>query len=423
MTSAAPTRWQARYILAVLFGINFLNYIDRYVMAAVVPLVKHDFALNDLQLGYAISAFMLAYIIASPFTGVMGDRFPRRYLIGGGVILWSLATAASGLARDYGHLLVARAFIGIGEAGFGAVAPTIVSDLFPREKRGGMLAFFYVAIPVGSALGYLLGGMVGASHGWRVAFFIAGLPGLLLGLMALNMKEPERGAADGVVSQPRKFNAAALRDVVRNQTFVFTTLGISAMAFALGGMAAWMPTYFSRMRGMSLADANLRFGILTVVAGLLGTFLGGWLGDRLQRYTDRSYLMVSGVGMIAGVPFVLLGLKAETPAVYLSAWFLAEVCVFLNTGPANAVLINVVAPEVRATAIAGSIFVYHVIGDAPSPILIGKVSDWTGSLTTALMVTSFAMAVSGFFYLLGSRTLGADTRRVQELVAAQEAVV
>src|SRR5688500_16241879 len=200
-----PSRGDRRLTLALLFGVNFLNYIDRYVIAAVLPLIQAEFALDDARSGYILSMFVLVYMAASPFTGWMGDRWPRRYLVGGGVLLWSLATVASGLAATYRQLLVARSFIGIGEAGFGAVSPTIISDLFPKERRGRMLAYFYVAIPVGSALGYLLGGAVGESHGWRAACFVAGAPGILLGLLALRMYEPTRGAAEGV-SHAHKFD-------------------------------------------------------------------------------------------------------------------------------------------------------------------------------------------------------------------------
>lgn len=421
MTAPAIGRAQARFTVALLFGVNFLNYIDRYVIAAVLPLIQQDFHLDDARAGYVLSMFVLVYMAASPFTGVMGDRWPRRYLVGGGVLLWSLATVATGFAGSYHHLLIARSFIGVGEAGFGAVSPTIISDLFPRERRGRVLSYFFVAIPVGSALGYILGGAVGASHGWRAACFLAGAPGLLLGLLALRMVEPARGQGDGVVSEEHSFEWRSALDLLRNRSFVLTMLGMSAMTFALGGMASWMPTFLSRVKGLSLASANAGFGGLTVGAGLIGTFLGGWLGDRLLRRTPSAYLLVSGVGMLLAIPFAYVGFTAASPEVYLPAFFVAEVLVFLNTGPANAVFVNVALPEVRATGIAISIFGYHLLGDVPSPILIGKASVWTGSLQTALLLTLVAMAVSGLFYLLGMRTLGRDTARVQDIVAAREA--
>lgn len=417
----AGTARRARLALALLFGVNFLNYIDRYVIAAVAPLLQRDFALSDTQIGWIGSMFMVAYMFASPFTGVMGDRWPRRYLVGAGVLIWSAATVLSGLASSYRHLLAARSIIGVGEAGFGAVSPTLISDLFPKEKRGRMLAFFYVAIPVGSAFGFLLGGFMGQHYGWRAAFFLAGAPGLLLGLLAFRMYEPARGAGDGVVRDEHKFELKAVADLLLNRSLLFTTLGLSAMTFALGGMAYWFPTFFARERGLPLDRANTIFGGITVVAGLVGTFFGGWLGDHLLKRTPRAYLLVSGWGMILAVPATVVALTSRTPAVFLTAAFVAEVLVFLNTGPANAVLVNVVLPEVRATAIAFSIFVYHLLGDVPSPILIGRLSDWTGSLATALLVTSAAMAVSGVFYLLGSRFLGEDTAAVNRTVAEREA--
>jgi predicted MFS family arabinose efflux permease len=412
---------RAGLAVALLFGVNFLNYIDRYVIAAVLPLIQQEFRLDDTRAGYLVSIFVVVYMLASPLTGVLGDRWPRRWLVGSGVMLWSLATVASGLATGYRSLLAARSFIGVGEAGFGAVSPTIISDLFPRERRGRMLAFFYVAIPVGSALGYVLGGLVGARFGWRAAFFLAGAPGIVLGLLAFRMYEPPRGAGDGVLRSEQRFEPGAARALAQNRSFVRTTLGMAAMTFALGGMASWMPTFFARERGLRLEEANTIFGGITVLAGLVGTFLGGWLGDRLLARTPRAYLLVSGWGMLLGVPAAVVGLTVEQPSVYLPAIFLAEVLVFLNTGPANAVLVNVALPEVRATAIALSIAVYHLLGDVPSPVLIGWVSDRTGSLETALLMTSVAMAVSGVLYLAGSRTLGEDTERVQQTVAAREA--
>jgi sugar phosphate permease len=284
-----------------------------------------------------------------------------------------------------------------------------------------MLSYFYVAIPVGSAMGFLLGGFMGAHYGWRAAFFVAGAPGLVLGLLAFLFKDPPRGAGDGVSSaHEHTFEAGSLRDLVKNRSFRYTTLGMAAMTFALGGMAYWVPTFLTRERHLPLDEANTLFGGMTVVSGLLGTFLGGWLGDWLLKRTDKAYLLVSGWGMILAVPLIYVGLTSTDRAVYVPAIFLAEVLVFLNTGPANAVLVSVVMPEIRATAIAMSIFTFHLLGDVPSPILIGKVSDWTGNLGQALLLTSAAMALSGIFYLWGARSVGGDTRRVLETVRQRE---
>ncbi len=420
MTRTAISRGQAAFAVALLFGVNFLNYIDRYVIAAVAPLIQADFALRDTQVGLIGSMFMVAYMIASPFTGVIGDRWPRRYLVGSGVLLWSGATILSGLASSYHHLLLARSIIGVGEAGFAVVSAPLISDLFSREARGRMLACFYVAIPVGSALGFILGGFMGQHYGWRAAFFVAGAPGIALGLLAFRMPEPPRGASDGVsAAGEHRFEWGSMRTLVGNRSFLYTTLGMATMTFALGGMAYWMPTFLERVRGVPLDHANMVFGGITVASGLVGTFLGGWLGDSLAKRTDRAYLLVSGVGMLLGVPATYVGLTTTNSSVQLPALFLAEVAVFLNTGPANAVLVSVVLPEIRATALALSIFTTHLIGDVPSPILIGRVSDWTGSLEKALLVCTIAMALSGVLYLLGARTLGRDMAAIRDVVSAR----
>ena len=420
MPPAGITTREARLALALLFGVNFLNYIDRYVAAAVLLPIQREFGLDDTRAGLVLSMFMVAYMLASPFAGVLADRFPRRYFVGGGVLVWSLATVASGLSSTYHHLLGARSFIGVGEAGFGGVAPTLISDYFPKQQRGRMLSFFYVAIPVGSAIGYLLGGWVGGSYGWRHAFFLAGAPGLLLGLLAFRIKEPPRGAGDGVVQAEHRFEAAAITGLVRNRSFLLTTLGMAAMTFALGGLASWMPTFFARERGMPLAEANSLFGAVTVAAGLIGTFVGGWLGDRLLQRTRAAYLLVSGAGMLLALPATWLALTLTDRALSLGFIFVAEVLVFLNTGPANAVLVNVALPEIRATAIAVSIFVFHLLGDVPSPILIGWVSDRSGLQTALLGLSLLAMAASGVLYLWGSRSVAEDSERVERAVRERE---
>jgi sugar phosphate permease len=235
------------------------------------------------------------------------------------------------------------------------------------------------------------------------------------------MHEPPRGAGDGVsTGQEDRFEWTAARSLLTNRSFLHMTLGMAAMTFALGGMAYWMPTFFARLRGLPLDGANTLFGGITVAAGLVGTFLGGWLGDSLLRRTDKPYLLVSGVGMIAAIPAAYVGLTATDPRVHLPAMFVAGVMVFLNTGPASAVLVSVVLPEIRATAIALSIFAFHLLGDVPSPILIGRVSDWTGSLEKALLLSMGAMAVPGALYLLGARTLGRDTDHVLQVVRLRE---
>jgi MFS family permease len=399
------SRRDSHAALAILTAINFLNYIDRYVPAAVFEPMKRDLHFTDAQLGWTLSAFMLTYAVTSPLFGRLGDLMTRKYLISAGVTLWSFATAGAGLARSFWHMFIPRSLVGIGEASYATLAPTIITDFYEKERRGRALAVFYAAIPVGSALGFVLGGKLAESFGWRSAFFMVGLPGLIFALLALAIREPERGrtdaAPDGTELRPPTLTET-YRMLWRNRTYVLVTSGFVAYTFALGGLVGWVPAFLERYDGMSTAQANQVFGAMTVVSGFLGTFSGGFLGDYLLRYTRHSYLWVSGLCMFAGAPVSLVALTSREPAVFLPAIFLAEFFLFLNTGPLNAVVLGCVPARIRATAMAVNIFFIHALGDAISPPVIGMLSDRFG-LFRATLLAPFMMLVSGVILLWAIR--------------------
>lgn len=396
----------ARVALAILTTINFLNYIDRYVLPAVFEPIKRELHFTDTQLGLLNLAFMISYSLISPMFGRFGDLFVRKYLIAFGVSVWSFATAGAGLARTFWQMFLPRSVVGIGEAGYATVAPGIITDFYEEERRGRALACFYAAIPAGSALGYFLGGTLAASFGWRAAFFAVGLPGLLFAVLALVIQEPKRGATDRIASpgDPAPSLAATYRMLAANSTYVVVTAGFIAYTFALGGLAAWTPAFLERYHGITTAKADTIFGGMTVVAGFLGTFAGGFLGDYLLRYTKNSYLWLSGLCLFAGAPAAAVGLTARDPYVYLPAIFIAEFFLFLNTGPLNAVVLGCVPARIRSTAMAVNIFFIHVLGDAVSPAIIGAVSERT-DLHTAVMITPPVMLLSGVTLLLAIRTV------------------
>ncbi len=400
----ASQRRDASVALAILTTINFLNYIDRYVPASVFEPIKRDLHLTDAELGWTLSAFMITYALTSPIFGRLGDLLTRKYLISAGVALWSFATAGAGLARSFWHLFLPRSLVGIGEASYASLAPTIITDFSEEEHRGRALAIFYAAIPVGSALGFVLGGQLAARFGWRTAFFVVGLPGLLFALLALAIREPMRGATDGSAQTGHQVPSlwATYRLLWANRTYVVVTIGFVAYTFALGGLVGWMPAFLERYDGMSTSQANDVFGTLTVVAGFLGTFVGGILGDYLLRYTKHAYLWVSGMCMFAGAPVAVMALAARHPAVILPSIFLAEFFLFLNTGPLNAVVLGCVPAQIRATAMAVNIFFIHALGDAISPPIIGVLSDRFG-LFHATMVAPGMMLLSGAILLYAIR--------------------
>lgn len=397
--------------LLLLTGVNLFNYIDRYVVSAVVESLKadRDLALTDAQAGSLMTGLIVVYALTSPFFGTLGDRGSRPRLIAAGVALWSIATAGAGLARSFVALFAARAAVGVGEAAYGTIGPAVLADFFPRSQRGRVFAFFFAAIPIGSALGYVIGGAVDERWGWRAAFFVAGLPGLALAALVLILRDPPRGAQDEGEDEgklghgPGRGAEGAYRALLRNRPYVLTVLGYAAYTWALGGLAFWMPAFLERIRAIPKSEATVTFGAIVVVTGFVGTFAGGWIGDWLLRHAKQAYLWLSGVATLAAVPLAWVALTHPSPPVYLAAIAAAEVLLFASTGPINSVIVNVVAPEIRATAVAVSIFAIHFLGDAISPAMIGAVSDHS-SLARAVLLVPAAIAIAGAIWTYAAAT-------------------
>jgi MFS family permease len=412
----------ARSALLLLLGINLFNYVDRQVLAAVEPLIREHFKVSQSQMGWLATAFLLSYMVFSPVFGWLGDRYSRWKLVAVGVVLWSLASGATGMAQTFVLLLLTRCFVGIGEAAYGPVAPTILSDLYPVSQRGRILSWLYLAIPVGSALGYTVGGGLASAFGtWRAPFYAVVAPGIVLGVWSLFMREPARSGESSDAHAPpaqrptARGHGAQYLALLRNKSYVLDCLGMTAMTFAIGGIGFWMPTYVYEFRYQKQADlghVNLIFGGITVVAGFAATLAGGWAGDKLRGRLPGSYFIVSAAGLLAGFPMLIAILY--TPFPY--AWgfiFLAVFCLFFNTGPSNAILANVTHPSVRATAFAINIFVIHALGDAISPPAIGWISDhW--NMNVAFMFVGLMLLVGGVLWLWGARYLADDTRRAVE---------
>ena len=388
----------AGYALAILTFINLFNYIDRWVLAAVVEPIKQSLGLTDTQLGMIGAGFIVVYSLTSPLFGRLGDKRARPPLIAIGVAIWSLATGIAGFARGFWSLFIARATVGVGEAAYGTIAPALLADQFPLEKRGRVMSVFFAAIPIGSALGYVLGGLADQYFGWRAAFWLVGFPGIALALLVLTVKDPPRGQHD--VHAPLASGhtmKAAYRDLFHNRPYILAVLGYAAYTFALGGLGFWMPAFLERARGMARSDATVTFGAIVIVTGFVGTFLGGWLGDRLLSRTKQSYLWVSGVATILAAPLTLVGLMHHDKSVYLTAIVIAEVLIFMCTGPINSAIVNAVSPLERATAVGLSVFTMHFLGDIPSPPLIGALSD-ASSLERGLLVVPAAILLAGVIW-------------------------
>jgi len=386
------------FSLSLLTALNLLNYVDRNVLYAVQPLIQREMNLSKVQIGYLTSAFLLFYMCSAPFVGPLADRYSRKLIIALGGLFWSGLTLLTAVTHTYGALLVRHTLVGVGEASFVTIAPTFVADLFSENKRGRVLGVFYLAIPVGSAAGYLLGGYLAPVHGWRFPFYVAAIPGFLLALGVLALKEPERGQFDSVKETPER---ARISGLVRNPAFLTATLGMAAMTFSLGGIQVWMPQFLYSERHYSLERANFLFGIIIVIDGVLASLVGGWLGDYLLRRMRSSYYFISAASMALGVPMMIIALFVPgalmLPAIAAAAFFL-----LLNTSPLNAALINSVGAHVRASALAVNIFVIHFLGDVPSPTMMGWIAD-RQSLQVAFVLPVIAMVISAAILFYGMR--------------------
>ncbi len=404
----------AHSALLLLLGINLFNYIDRQILAALEPDIRATFfAVGDVnamtKTGLLGDAFFVTYMLSAPILGLLADRFSRWIIVGSAVILWSLASGGSGLAATFGILFATRVCVGIGEGGYGPAAPTILSDLFPIETRGRIMAIFCAAIPVGSALGYVIGGLIGAHLGWRWAFYLVAPPGLLLGLLCFWQRDP-RVVANHLVQKSSRRSISDYLNLFRTRSYLINCIAMTLMTFVTGGLGFWVPAYL-RYLNQSPAVGMTIFGLITVVAGLISTLLGGVIADRLRSRFAGSYFWVSGIGMLIACPIFVVALYIPFPAAWI-AMFVAIFFLFLNTGPSNTALANVSLPSVRATAFAVNILVIHALGDVQAFWLLGYIGGHT-NMRVAFLVVSGIIFASGLAWLIGVKYLPADTAAVE----------
>lgn len=398
--------------LVLLTALNFVNYIDRYILPGVQEQIKHEFLLSDEQIGSLTLWFMLAYMLTSPITGWLGDRFPRKPMIVVAALFWSAINFFTASVNSYDSLNLRHAALGIGEASFGIFAPALLADFYPPEQRNRVMTIFNIAIPVGAALGYLVGGVVGEHHGWRMSFIVSAVPGAILAFLILFlMKEPERGASQ---HEKAKFEKGTILTLVKNKAYLASILGYAAVTFSLGGISWWMPSFLERVGGRSQSSAAFLMGAITVVTGLLGTITGGVIAQRWSKKTPKALYLVPAISAALAVPPALVcffGPKNLT----IPALALAIFLIFLGTGPVNAATVNAVRPEIRATAMAGQLFIIHALGDAISPRVIGVVSD-RSNLSLGLGSTLITLVLAAIIFFVGSRY--APPLREDDVVAA-----
>ncbi|HVH85856.1 MAG TPA: MFS transporter [Terriglobales bacterium] len=401
-------------VLGLLTALNFLNYIDRYILFGVLPLIKREFHSSDTALGALTTVFFIFYMCSAPAIGFLADRKSRKAIITMGALVWSGATLLTAATHSFSTLLIRHTIVGVGEATFSLIAPAYIADLFPEERRGRVLSFFYLAIPMGAALGYMIGGALGTSRGWRAPFYICAIPGFLVAFaFYFAGAEPRRGEREVAL---HSIERTTFRGLLRNPAFWTATLGLAMMTFAMGGISTWMPTFLEREKGIPLDRANYYFGLITVIDGLAGTAVGGWLGDLWLLRSRAAYYALSAFSMLLAIPGALYAFYGN-PAWIFPSFFVAEFFLFLNTGPLNAAIVNSVAAPIRATAIGLNLFVIHLLGDAFSPTIIGVISD-RSSLRLGFSVTLVAMVLSAIILFIGMRFAPPRSIEQQSLAGA-----
>jgi len=394
--------------LSVLTGINALNYLDRFLLSPLLPLIIVGLRLSDGQAGSLQSAFILVYAVICPVAGWLGDRMSRLRVAALGVVLWSIATFVSGLAPTFAWLLLARALVGIGEATYTVITPSLLADHYPPSRRARALSIFYAAMPFGIFLGYLLGGQIGARYGWRPAFFIAGGPGLACALALLFLRDPPRGRFDAGKETSDQLPFRAFLRTLRSRPSYFVNMGAQTIyTFTMGGLGVWMPTYFVRERHLGVAQASTIFGALLLGTGFVGTLLGGPIGDRLTKRFPGAHFTFSGLTLVAAIPFVVVAILSPSPSVYWPAMGITLFCLFLNYGPLNAAMVNVLPSSARARGVGLHTTAIHLLGDACSPVLIGLASDAMG-LRLPVLCTGCLVGLAGLLLLAGRRSLVRD---------------
>jgi MFS transporter, Spinster family, sphingosine-1-phosphate transporter len=413
----------ARYVLGLMVAINLLNYMDRWVAASAGPTIEKDLHISDPQFGLLGTAFLLVYAIAAVPFGYWGDRGVRKHVIGVGVAIWSVATLLTGFARTFPQLFLSRAVVGIGEASYYPSGTSLLSDWFPKEQRSRVAAIWGAGSTVGIAIGFAGGGFIAEKWGWQYAFFVAAIPGLLLAILAFQMREPLRGAAEQAGQAVAKTSEASLKNfalLMRIPTLRATIIAQTLLFFVLASNAFWLPSLLQRRFAMTPGKAGLLAGVVIVIGGLIGTLAGGWVADRRAKKTPRAHLEVGIVGFLSGA--VLVSAAIVSPLnigpvpVFVPVFLLAVVSLYLYAGPFTALTQNVVSPGLRASAVTTLLFVAHVFGDSHSTFDVGQLSDWLGgNLQLALLITSPTLLIlAAVAAATGLRTVKPDIEAMEK---------
>lgn len=405
----------AYYVLGVLFVVYIFNFIDRQILAILLQPIKEDLKISDTALGFLTGfAFALFYTVAGLPLARVADRWVRRSLIALSLATWSLMTAASGLARGFTDLALARIGVGISEAGATPPAHSLIADYFPPEKRATAFALYASGVYVGVGLGFWIGGWINDAYGWRMAFFVVGLPGVLMALVVrFTVREPPRGLSEHLAEGPRAYTIGEVwRFFAKLPAGRDVSLAGGFHAFAGYGLGAWLPAFFVRLHGMTPGELGQWLSWITAIGGFVGAFAGGWIADRWVKHNPRARAYMGMIGTALTIPFVAASLLLEDHKLALLCYLPATIFSTLWIGPAVAIVQEIVPPSMRATASAVFLFIVTIIGLGAGPQTIGILNDMIGTpdaVRYSLFYVSIIMnTIAAWFFWRTAQTLEQD---------------
>ncbi|EDW74346.2 uncharacterized protein Dwil_GK21866, isoform B [Drosophila willistoni] len=382
LSSVSRSDW---FTVIVLCFVNLINYMDRFTIAGVLKDVQADFSIGNDSAGLLQTAFVISYMVCAPVFGYLGDRYSRRWIMAVGVGLWSTTTLLGSFMQSFGWFMTFRALVGIGEASYSTIAPTIISDLFIHDMRSKMLAMFYFAIPVGSGLGYIVGSKTAVlAQNWRWALRVTPILGMAAVFLIFLIKDPERGESEGSHNLGATTYAQDIKDLVKNRSFMLSTAGFTCVAFVTGALAWWGPSFIHSGMKMQpgnehlvLDDISYIFGLVAMTAGLIGVPLGSILSQRLRGRIENCDPYICAGGLLVSAPMVFFALVVPRVSGSLCFMFvfIAQVTLNLCWAIVADMLLYVVVPTRRSTAEAFQILISHALGDAGSPYLVGVISE------------------------------------------------
>lgn len=454
VSTKRASRSYPMFVFWIMFAISFLNYLDRFVLTGAANTIAHELGFGVDGIGYVASAFLVVYTLVAVPLGVMADRTKRKNVVAFCVTFWSAATALTALSFNFISLFFFRMLLGVGEAGYFPAGTAIMGDYFPRSKRSRIMSWWSVAQLIGILLGYLLGGELAGIYvgSWRLAFLFTGIPGIILAFLAWKLREPRRNQADEeeaafalssntldavseaavVVETPASANPfAQMRNLLRIKTLVVLIVMQIFAFFVLSVATTFLPTFLQQkdLYGLSSGFAGLFSGGVIVLAGLIGTIFGGYLADWLNSRHAGSRVLVCGIGFLVSAPSFAASVLVHSFGLFALFFVVTTILVTFYTGPSTAATQDVAPAALRASAVAVSLLVAHMLGDAFSPTLVGflaRAFDPTGGthfvlnmaghdLAKAMLYTCTpALVVAGLVGLFGARWMKGDVAAAQE---------